>query len=116
LKTLPPLGAEKLAEWNHDILSLTLRFFEKGIQDHRFLVVSFLHYKMRWGILGNFSKVVISFVSSSVGMTVLEESPTDIYPCTWNGKVSSRNKDREEEKKQQYGYRNSGWDSECGVE
>jgi hypothetical protein len=100
LKSLPLLGAETLVECNCDIWLLTLRFFEKEIQNHGFLVVSFLHYKTRWGILGNFSKVVINFVTSSVGITVLGECPTNLYPCTWNGKASSRNKNWEEEKKQ----------------
>ena len=61
------VGAEKLVKCNRDIWSPTLRFFEKEIQDRRFFIVLFLHYKTRWGTLGNFSKVAIDFVTSSAG-------------------------------------------------
>ena len=41
------------------------------MQGHSFLAVLFLCYKTRYEVLGNFSKTMINFVTSSVGMIVL---------------------------------------------
>ena len=82
LKSLPLLGAEKLVECNRDIWSLTLRFFEKEIQNRRFFIVLFLHYKTRWGTLGNFSKVAIDFVTSSAGGRICRVSQRLVITVT----------------------------------